>query len=222
MGGIVVWGVGTARTLRVHWVLHEAGVPYEVRPVLSRSGETRSQAFRALNPREKIPVLQDGDLLLVESAAIVSYVARRYAPGLIPPDSSRAHYDQWCFFVMTELDAHTLYVLRRHEDLADLYGEAPAAVDAARQYFRKQLAVAADEIEQRGPYLLGAEFSGADILLCSCLDWAQFYDESVPAPLDAYRACLHERPSYAKAMEANFPADVMQQLVAQRQRAHRS
>ena len=156
-------------------------------------------------------------------AAIVSHVARRYGGGLglIPQESSgeRALYDQWCFFVMTELDAHTLYVLRRHEDLSELYGEAPAAVEAARVYFRKQVAVAAAEIEKRGPFLLGDRFTGADILLGRCRDWALFYAEAIAAPLEEYRKRLHERPAFQRAFAANFPPEVMAQLAAQRSRA---
>ena len=223
MGEIVVWGVGTSRTLRAHWILHEAGVDYEVRPIQSRTGETQEETFRRLNPREKIPVLQTDEVVIAESAAIVSYVARRYGGGLglIPRESSRdrALYDQWCFFVMTELDAHTLYILRRHEDLSELYGEASAAVEAARVYFRKQVAVAADEIEKRGPFLLGDAFTGADILLGSCLDWALFYAEAIPEPLEEYRKRLHERPAFQSAFAANFPPEVMAQLAAQRKRA---
>jgi glutathione S-transferase len=49
-----------------------AAAPAEVR---------RSEAFRALNPLGQIPVLQDGDLVLADSNAIMVYLVRRYAPG---------------------------------------------------------------------------------------------------------------------------------------------
>ena len=58
---IVVWGVGTPRTMRAHWVLQELALPYETRAIGSRTGETQSDDFLALNPRGKIPVLQLGD-----------------------------------------------------------------------------------------------------------------------------------------------------------------
>ena len=149
---MTVWGAGTARTLRVHWALAELGLPYETRPVGSRTGETQSAAFRALSVKEKIPVLvvrgEGGaeDVVLTESAAIVTYLGERQEPGrkhggLVPPPGSlaRGRYYEWMSFTLMELDAHTLYVMRKHGDLRRIYGAAPAAMDAARQGFEKQL-----------------------------------------------------------------------------------
>lgn len=50
-----VFGVGTARTFRVHWMLQELGVAHTVHPLQSRSGETQEAEYLALNPRGKIP-----------------------------------------------------------------------------------------------------------------------------------------------------------------------
>lgn len=215
-----MWGVGTARTFRVHWVLQELGLDYAVEPVLSRSGETRQPAFLALNPRGKIPVLRCGGLVLAESAAIAAFLAERFGAGrdLIPAAGSdaRAVHDQWCSFVMTELDATSLYVMRRHGDLAALYGEAPHALQAARDTFRRQVAVAEAELGDGRPYLLGGSFQVADVLLTSCLDWARFYGESLPPALEAYRQRTAEREGYRRAFAVNFPPEVMQQLLAQR------
>ncbi len=216
---IRVWGVGTPRSFRVHWVLHELGLEYESKPIQSRTGETRSPAFLARNPRGKIPVLEHRGLVLAESAAIATWLAVRFGAGeLIPPAGSdaRAIHDQWCYSVMTELDAGGLYVLRRHGDLAGIYGEAPNALRAARQNFRDQVAVAEAELVRRGPHLLGEPFQVADVLLASCLDWARFYGESLSAPLEAYRERCASRPAYARAFAVNFPPEVMAQLAAQR------
>jgi glutathione S-transferase len=204
---IVVWGVGTTRTMRVHWALHELGLAYESRPIGSRTGETRSAEFSALNPRQKIPVLQLGDLTLAESGAIVTTLGERFAPGRLVPEADtpeRARYYQWCFWVLMELDAHTLYVMRRHGDLSDLYGEAPAAIEAAREYFDWQLDSAAREIAERGPYLLGDSFSGADILLTTCLDWALAYRLPIGDVMDGYRTRIVARDAYRSAFQQNF------------------
>ena len=56
---------------------------------------------------------------------------------------------------MTELDAHTLYILRRHDDLAHLYGAAPNALQAAKEGFARQIAVVTQALRSGGPYLLG-------------------------------------------------------------------
>jgi glutathione S-transferase len=212
----IVWGIGTSRTLRAHWMLHELGLDYETRPIGSRTGETQTAEFRALNPRQKIPVLQDGELTLAESAAIVSYLAETYGAtsGLIPPPATpeRARYYEACFFVMTELDAHTLYVIRRHRDLADLYGEAPNAISAAEAGFAKQVAVAERQIERDGPWLLGERFTGADILLASCLGWAIFYKQPLSETLSAYLRRATGRDAYRAANALNFPPEVLARL----------
>ena len=217
---VVLWGVGTARTLRAHWALQEMGVPYETRGIQSRSGETQTEEFRRLNPREKIPVLQVGDLTLAESGAIVNFVAERFGkPGELAPLSGtveRALYDQWCAFALMELDATTLYVLRRHEDLASIYGKAPEAVASSKAYFQKQAAVAEQHLAGGRPYLVGDRFTGADLILTTCLDWAAFYGLELSDGLAAYRERQHERESHGRAFAENFPPEVMAALMAAR------
>ena len=126
---LVLWGVGTGRTIRAHWALHELSLAYDKRPILPRTGETKTDEYTRLNPRQKVPLLQDGDFTIAESPAIVAYLsdtygtaANRLAP-LEPRD--RARWLEWCFYVVTELDATSLYVMRRHGDLKHIYGEAP-------------------------------------------------------------------------------------------------
>lgn len=204
---LILWGAGTPRTLRAHWILHELGLEYERRPIGSRTGETQSPNFRKLNPREKIPVLQDGELTVAESAAIVTYLAETYgqSTGLIPPPSSRerAAYYEWCFFTMTELDAHTLYVIRRHSGLQELYGEAPNAVRAAREGFEKQVRVADQRLADHGPFILGDIFTGADVLLSTCLTWATRYELPLTEALRDYLQRTTSREAYRLASAAN-------------------
>ena len=203
----ILWGASTARTLRAHWMLHELGLDYETRPIGSRTGETATAEFTQLNPRQKIPLLQDGEVTLAESAAIVTYLAETYgqSAGLIPSPLSaeRAVYFEWCFFVMTELDSHTLYVIRKHTNLVAIYGEAPAAVRVAREGFIKQAQVADQTLAQRGPFILGASFTGADILLATCLGWAERLEVPLTATLLDYLGRTTARPAYRAAHLAN-------------------
>ena len=204
---LVLWGAGTSRTLRPHWVLHELELAYEEHRIGSRTGETETPEFRTLNPRGKIPVLQDGDFALAESAAIITYLGEQYGQdsGLVPPSGShqRALYDQWCFFIMTELDAHTLYILRRHDDLAYLYGEAPNAVQAAKEGFARQIAVVTQALRDGGPYLLGETFTCADILLTTCLTWAAYCKIPLATILQDYIQRLTSRDAYQQAAAVN-------------------
>jgi glutathione S-transferase len=203
----VLWGVGTSRTLRALWMLAELELPYEHRRITSRSGETLTPEYTALNPSQKIPTLQEGDFLLSESAAIVNYLATAYGAekNLAPPAEprQRARYDQWCFFCMMELDANTLYVIRKHEDLHQLYGEAPHALQAAREGFARQANAAAQRLHNAGPHVLGESFSGADILFATCLSGALRRGIELPAALHDYLQRVSARPACQRALQLN-------------------
>ena len=204
---ITIWGGATARTLRPHWMLHELGVDYEPKLIGSRTGETQDDAFVKLNVKEKIPVLVDGDLVLTESAAIVTYLGDTYGAdsGLVPKPYTieRAKYNEWSSYIQMELDAHTLYVVRKHRDLADLYGNAPAAVDAAIEGFTKQLRFAEQRLDDN-VYLLGSAFTAADLLLTTCLTWANAYGVEISDALQAYTDRVTARDAFKRAAKLNF------------------
>ena len=208
---LTVWGVGTPRTMRAHWMLLELGLDYECHPIRSRTGETHADEFKRLNPRHKIPVLRHGSLVLTESAAIIQYLGETFphAAEIYAPDDApgRARLREWCYFIMSELDAGSLYVVRRHDGLKQIYGEAPAAVASAKSYFLHNVETMAARIGGEGPYLLGEKLSAADILLVTCLDWAVSCDIPLPGPVSHYRRRVALRPAYQAALEKNFPQD---------------
>ena len=204
---ITIWGGGTTRAMRAHWMAHELGLDYESKLIGSRTGETQTPAFRRLNPKEKIPVLVDDGFVLTESAAIVTYLGDTYGAetGLVPAayTRERALYNQWSSFVQMELDAHTLYVLRKHRDLVDMYGAAPAAVATAIEGFNKQVAVA-DRALQDTDFLVGNRFTGADLMLTTTLKWAIAYDMHLSPRLLDYCNLHAARPAYLTAGRHTF------------------
>ena len=206
---LVLWGVGTSRTLRAHWALHELGLDYACRPILPRTGETKTAEYTALNPRQKIPLLQDGDFKIAESPAIVAYLSNIYGTAekaLIPTDPrENATWLEWCFYTVTELDATSLYVIRRHGDLKHIYGEAPVAIECAATYFATQLRHAEQALRDGRPFLVGDRFTTADILLTTCLTWAGSYQVPVTPACLAYAEGITARQGYRKGLEANKP-----------------
>jgi glutathione S-transferase len=207
---LVLWGVGTSRTIRPHWALHELGLHYEKRPILPRSGETKTAEYTALNPRQKIPLLQDQDLTIGESAAIVAYLARKYLTSKDPlapeqPDLY-AKWLEWCFFIVTELDSTSLHVMRRHgnnKGLAHIYGDAPDVVAKAGEYFREQLRYVEVALADGRAYLMGDQFTTADILLTTCLTWAIDYGVGICHNAVPYLDRTMARPAYSAASKAN-------------------
>jgi glutathione S-transferase len=208
---VTVWGVGTSRTMRVHWMLLELGLEYECHPIQSRTGETHTDEFKRLNPRHKIPVLRHGSLVFTESAAIIHYLGETFPTSsevYVPSDAvSRAQLNEWCYFIMSELDAGSLYVVRRHDGLKHIYGEAPIAVESAKSYFAHNLEAMTARIGSEGSYLFGEKLSAADILLMTCLDWAASCDISLPETVSSYQRRVALRPAYQAALKKNFPQD---------------
>ena len=206
----ILWGVGSSRALRAHWALVFLGLDYEIRAIRTRTPAMETPEYRAVNPRGKIPTLIDGDLTVTESPAIVAYLAERYGTPerrLIPEEiERRALYFEWMSFISMELDATSLYVLRRHEGLPEIYGAAPEACAAARAYFERMLNAAALRLEDERRYLLGDGFSGVDILMTTCLDWAVRYGFTLPKAFSAYRTRIDDEPSTALAHRANAPS----------------
>lgn len=205
---LTLWGMGTVRQLRPHWMLIEMGLEYEYFPVHPRSGETLKPEFLKINPRHKVPVLRHREMIITESAAIIQYLSEAFespAGMYVPRDASgRARLNEWCYFIMSELDATSLYLIRRHLGLKHIYGEAPRAVEEARKYFSEQLGAVADRIGADGPFLMQQGFSTADILMITCLDWAVDEKIELPPAVAAYRDRLRKRPAYLAACKQAY------------------
>ncbi|MEM9724190.1 MAG: glutathione S-transferase family protein [Pseudomonadota bacterium] len=209
-----LWGAGTPRSLRPIWVAEELGLAYDLAPIGPRTGETQTPAYTQLTRKQKIPFLEDGDVKLSESIAICRYLTAAYpGPEIWRAETlrDRAREDEWLCYFYGELDETALYVMRRHLDLAEIYGEAENAVRAAKGYLAKHLGVIATHLENRarvmgapGPQAPGDQLSLPDIVLVSCLDWAVVYGVAAPEPLLAYRRGLARRPAYRRAMRVNY------------------
>lgn len=105
-------------------------------------------------------------------AAICVYLAEKYGNDVLIPTKleQRAIFFQVCFYAMMELDAHTLYIIAKHGgSLMHYYKPSPEAVEVAIKGFNQQIVVADNLIQSPNYYVLGQQFTVADILLCTCL-----------------------------------------------------
>ena len=208
--GIRFWGAGTSRTLRPIWVAEELGIAYELMPIGPRTGETQTADYTRLNPKQKIPAMEDGSFRLSESLAICRYLVDNY-PGeaIYRPDNARdrAREDEWCCYLYGEIDETSLYVMRRHRDLAHIYGDAPAAVASGKEYAQKHLGVVAAQMANR-EFIMAGGFGLADVLLMTCLEWARAYGLELPSVLDDYRQRIGQRDAYQRAATVNFKTEI--------------
>ena len=196
---IKLYGVPGSRAMRSLWMLEELGVPYENVKVDFLQG-TKTPEFKKINPNAHIPALQDGDLVLWESLAINLYLARKYDKGLWPntvEDEGRAY--QWSVWAMTELEEPVLTALLHRTFFAPEQRDAKKADDAAER-FLKPLGVL-DGALQRRDYLLGSQFTVADLNVASVMGWAPMakLDLSGGPNAAAWLARCSSRPALARA-----------------------
>ena len=200
------WGAGTARTLRPIWVAEELNLKYLLHPIGPRTGETQTEDYKALNPKQKIPCIRNNEFLLSESVAICRYLqGLKDSPNLFKPSDpeSIALEDQWCNFIYGELDETSLYVMRRHYDLKAIYGSSSIVVESCREYFYRNLKVIENTLHNQDT-LFGYDFGLADILLVTCLDWAEAYDFELPENVSNYHEKIKLRDGYKKAIKINY------------------
>ena len=203
---IKLWGSGTARTLRPIWIAEELGLDYDLVSFGPRTGETLTEEFTELNPKQKIPLLQHGSFFLTESLAICRYLQNTFpSNNLYIPEklSDIAKEDEWSSFIYGEIDETTLYVMRRHYDLKEIYGDSPVVVEACREYLLRQFKVIENHLSNNKTILNGG-FGLVDIFLITCLDWAIFYEFKLTENLSLYRESIIKREAYKKAMKINY------------------
>lgn len=209
--------VGSAafRPFRNLWMLEELGVEYSHEPARPRTPEAL-----AVNPFGKIPALVDDTFEMYESVAINTYLGDKFrgvagVPQLVPPPGthSRGRYEQLCCMLQSELDAQALWIHRKHaSDVAKFIGGInPDAVAVAEKHAAKTIDVVALELSKsQGPYLLGHDFSAADILCVHCMNWAETVGwgarwrdvqegDTAGKLLADYAQRCRERPAYVRA-----------------------
>jgi glutathione S-transferase len=193
-------GQGLARDTRVRWALEEVGQPYDVRLVTFK--EMKESAHLALHPFGQIPTLEDGDLNLFETGAIVLHIAEGHT-GLLPQDANaRARAISWMFCAVNTVEPPILEFVNAKLLEADKpWAEArlPIVMDRVRNRLR-QLSMRLGDAE----WLEGA-FSAGDLMMVSVLlrlrpsgILAEF------ANLAAYVARGEARPAYQRAFAAQL------------------
>ena len=170
-----------------------------------QANKTHRADILAINPRGKLPALEDhaNGVVLAESAAINTYLGDRFGDGKIVPragTAQRGTHDQWCYFLMAEIDAQSLWTNYKFTTMGGLYSieKNEMTAESCRLYFNKQIKVCAEELKERGPYICGADFTAADILLTHCLNWAASFEWELPED-DVFQEYLQRtttRPAY--------------------------
>lgn len=190
------------RSLRVLWMLEEAGAAYERVLVDIDAPDHPKAEFRALNPMGKVPVLTQGSsVTIADSTAICAWLADRLPEaGLAPSLNSteRGRYLQWLMFPSATLEPALVEKAGGWTGNPRAYGWG----DHERVMATLDLGLA------QGPWLLGAQFSAADVVLGSALRWMLQFGmmPATPARTD-YVARCEARPALQRAMAIDAGAE---------------
>ncbi len=200
---IIVHHLNESRSQRILWLLEELGQRYEIRPY-QRDATTRlaPPELQAVHPLGKSPVLEDGDLKLIESGAIVDYLIRRYGNGQLRPAQDGAEferYQQWLHYA--EGSAMLPLLLKLY---VSRLGEAGAPLQPRIQSELANHLGFVDRSLQGRDWLLGDTFSGADVQMSFVGEAARGLRTSYPA-LDAWVRRFQQRPAYRRALERGGP-----------------
>lgn len=153
-----------------------------------------------MNPAGKVPAFRHGDLVLTESAAICNYIAEQSPEkGLVPVSGSaeRGLYDQWMFFAMSELE-QPLWSMGKHRFALPEEQRIPKMQEVARWEFDRALELLRIGLGEK-TYILGENFSVADILIGQTLFWARTFKVPFEAEnLVAYNDRLRARPAFQR------------------------
>ncbi|PAU77487.1 glutathione S-transferase family protein [Halomonas salipaludis] len=199
---ITLYGFPASRSLRAAWTLEELGLAYDYHSIDMMAGEGQSEVHLARHPDGKVPVLEDGELVLFESLAICRYLAERYGEtsGLLPASPvERAQVDQWMSFVVSELE-QPLWTQGKHKFALPGERRVPAVLPTAAWEFQRALAA----LQRRfsgDDWLVGGRFTLADVFMGHTLSWAVRFKNRLPLELEAYRERCMSRPALARAVE---------------------
>jgi len=189
-------GMGKSRAFRCLWALEELGIPYRYVPAMPHSEEAKQH-----NPLGKIPILVEEDgFCIYETTAIINYLCDKHRSSgsnnnnddnnLVPPSGTkeRGLYEQTMSVLVTELDTQGLWIHRKHDAMGEYFGHIPDAVEHARKYFHKTNQMLIQQLKSNSgsannsavtadittdSYLLGPNFTAADIAYVHCLDWSK-------------------------------------------------
>jgi len=182
-----------SRARMAHWMLEEVGAPYRIELMRFDKRDHKTPQYLALNPMGKLPTLVHGGTVITETAAICAYLADAFPQAnLAPPVDSklRGTYYRWLFFAASTLEYAAF------DKAANRTSDTPARIGYGTYVDTLN---ALEKAVTPGPYILGEQFSAADIYVGSQIGWGLMTKsiEARPAFV-AYSGRLTSRPSFGR------------------------
>jgi glutathione S-transferase len=195
MPRLTLYHSAPSRSSIVRWMLEEVGEPYDLHLLSMQRGDNRAPDYLAVNPMGKVPALKHGDVVITEAAAICTYLADAFpAAGLTVPigDTRRGPYLKWLFFGPSCVEPAMI-------DRAFPRAEPARRATLGYGDFDTVMDVVARAVAP-GPYLLGEQFTAADVVVGATLRWGMVFKLLPERPeFVAYAARLADRPALQRA-----------------------
>lgn len=191
-----------SRAGRIIWLLEELKLPYNLNSMKFHPSDLKSDEHRSRHPLGRIPVLEDDDITIYESGAIVEYILTRHAPGKLKPevnDDNYPQYLQWFHYcegmVMPPMNTIVVHTIILPEERRD-----QTVLGQAQRLLSKALVPVNTALEEK-EYLIG-DFSGADIMLGHALYMSKRLNCVTDdlSNINEYISRIEARPSFQKAI----------------------
>jgi glutathione S-transferase len=204
---LTIYHIEGRRSERIIWFCEEVGLPYKL---VFKPGDLRGsgELIKQVNPLMAIaPTVQYGDIVMVESAAILQLLQERYAPGKLEPVRDSPDYPkylQWLHFAEGSAAPRliTEYLLKSVKG-----GEVPPVAQSQIGKAAQTLTYMEDYLAHH-PYFGGQEFSLADIMMHFNLQFVNVvtHTDMTPYPyLTAWYSKVQERPAFKKMRQVALP-----------------
>ncbi|MDB2510554.1 glutathione S-transferase family protein [Gammaproteobacteria bacterium] len=194
--------VAGTRAGRVVWLLEELGLEYEVNIMPFTKEGLKSPEHRSRHALGRVPVLEDGEISIFESGAIIDYVLERHKNGGLKPSSDSSEfpfYLQWYHYcegmVMPPMNQIVVQSILLPPDRRD-----ETVLNQAKSLLTKSLAPVNENLSDKD-YLIG-DFSAADLMLghsCFMANRLGCVSEEMQNIKD-YVARINARPAFQKAI----------------------
>jgi glutathione S-transferase len=195
MPKLTLYHIAPSRSSIVHWMMEEVGEPYDIHLLSMKRGENRAPEYLAVNPMGKVPALRHGDTVITEAAAICAYLADEFPDRKlnIPVGTPRRGiYLKWLFFGPSCVEPAIT-------DRAFPRKEEPGQSTLGHGSYDTVVDVLANGVA-KGPYLMGEQFTAADVIIGSGLRWGMQFKLLPERPeFLAYTARLAQRPALQRA-----------------------
>jgi glutathione S-transferase len=197
MSNLTLYHAAPSRSSIALWMLEEVGEPFDIHLLSFKKGETRTADYLKVNPMGKVPALKHGDVVVTEAAAICTYLADAFPQAKLNVpigDPRRGAYLKWLFFGPTCVEAAIM------DRSFPRVGEPPR--QALGYGDHESVMNVLSEAVRKGPYLLGEQFTAADVVIGSGLRWGMMFKGIPERPeFVAYAGRVAERPAAKRATE---------------------